>query len=71
MSTEFKRVEAKTEADKPVGMTQFCGPKVGEGVDRKRMQFTVGDQWVDMSRAQVVAMVAAMTEWVAGEREEE
>lgn len=71
MSTEFKPVEAKTAADKPVAMTQFCGPEVGEGVDRMRMQFTVGDQWVTMSRSQVVAMVAAMTEWVAGEREEE
>lgn len=71
MSTEFKPVPAKTEADKPVSMTQFCGPRVGEGQDRTRMQFTVGDKWVDMSRSQVVAMVAAMTEWVAGEREED
>lgn len=69
MSTEFKPVEAKTEADRPVGMTQFCGPQV-EG-SRMRMQFTVGDQFVTMSKSQVVAMVAAMTEWVAGEREEE
>jgi len=71
MSTEFKPVPAKTEADKPVGMTQFCGPQVGEGVDRMRMQFTVGDQFVTVSRSQAVAMVAAMTEWVAGEREED
>jgi len=71
MSTEFKPVPAKTKADKPVGMTQFCGPKVGPYVDRTRMQFTVGDQWVTVSKSQAVAMVAAMTEWVAGEREEE
>ena len=71
MSTNLLPVLPENEHDRTVLMTQFCGPSRAEGEDRKRLQLTQGERFINVSNEQAAELAFALLEWAHDMRDVE